>query len=737
MFNPVIPIFSGMVVALSLAFLLIMAWYDLRRKIYQYFALLLVFVVIWNTGHLVYQFASALFDFDPTWLIVISMVEQLGFIGTNIALYAFVTNLVGFDTAYFRTLIFLTLIVVFIINVFPIVNNPSANNIQNINQLTFFGVSIVTSYLLWRNRQKIVTRGLLLGSIIIILGQLFTFLNADNLVIQFALPISGVGVLWMSTALVAQELINPLKNRSLQLEYMHEISISLTSGAGTKTILNEITQQVAHWLKADASIIFLVREKTIYSVATHNLPTRYNTLIYPVNNGIVGQSIQEKKPIRLENYQREWRGAEDLPNARKLLGSVISVPLAFQEQVYGALLVILGKHRRSFTQQDEKLVEMLGRQAAVALFQSQTLNDQRELTQQLENALNQLSTVLESTQNPVLAIDRKLTIIFANRATSRLLSSPDSSVILGTKLTQWLQENQLMPQSLREIYQHIRFDGHYAYEFNFNNQDYLCQIAPLGTKRIEGWVIIVNDVSDIKELERMQSEMLRMTSHDLKNPLQAALANVDLLRDDLNDLTYQNTQHREDMEGFVANIERELMKMYRIISGILDVERVRIAKSHYEESSVTTIMSDAVDEIKHMAQEKGVKIQQYIAPNLPPLSCDRQQLQRAFVNLIENAIKFSDNDAMINIRVDHIVIPSQPSLLQIEIQDEGIGIPEDIQGHIFERFYRGAQPGAEHITGTGLGLSLVKAVVNAHNGNIRVVSQPSEGSTFYVTLPIQ
>jgi signal transduction histidine kinase len=294
-----------------------------------------------------------------------------------------------------------------------------------------------------------------------------------------------------------------------------------------------------------------------------------------------------------------------------------------------------------------------------------------------------------------------------------------------------------MPQSLREIYQHIRFEGHYAYEFNFNNQDYLCQIAPLGTKRIEGWVIIVNDVSDIKELERMQSEMLRMTSHDLKNPLQAALANVDLLRDDLNDLTYQNTQHREDMGGFVANIERELMKMYRIISGILDVERVRIAKSHYEESSVTTIMSDAVDEIKHMAQEKGVKIQQYIAPNLPPLSCDRQQLQRAFVNLIENAIKFSDNDAMINIRVDHIVIPSQPSLLQIEIQDEGIGIPEDIQGHIFERFYRGAQPGAEHITGTGLGLSLVKAVVNAHNGNIRVVSQPSEGSTFYVTLPIQ
>jgi signal transduction histidine kinase len=109
---------------------------------------------------------------------------------------------------------------------------------------------------------------------------------------------------------------------------------------------------------------------------------------------------------------------------------------------------------------------------------------------------------------------------------------------------------------------------------------------------------------------------------------------------------------------------------------------------------------------------------------------DVDQFKRALVNLIENAVKFNEPGGEVLIRV-----VNRGRRILFSVSDDGIGIPEDLQPKVFERFYRGHQSGAEHISGSGLGLSLVKAVVESHNGRIWLQSQVRVGTTFYISIP--
>ncbi|MEO1291097.1 MAG: HAMP domain-containing sensor histidine kinase [Chloroflexota bacterium] len=239
-----------------------------------------------------------------------------------------------------------------------------------------------------------------------------------------------------------------------------------------------------------------------------------------------------------------------------------------------------------------------------------------------------------------------------------------------------------------------------------------------------GFVAVMNDISELKELDRIKSEMVRMTSHDLKNPLQAAFANVELLRDDVEDLKNQ------EVTLSVDNIERQLTKMHRIISGILDLERVRQGASLEEICHPQRIISDAVEELSDIADEKGITLRVDLNSRISAFKGDSDQFKRAIVNIIENAIKFNKAGGDVLIQGNN-----RGNQLFITISDDGIGIPAELQPKIFERFYRGHQAGAEHASGSGLGLSLVKAVIDSHNGEIWVRSQPNVGTTFHISLP--
>jgi signal transduction histidine kinase len=218
-----------------------------------------------------------------------------------------------------------------------------------------------------------------------------------------------------------------------------------------------------------------------------------------------------------------------------------------------------------------------------------------------------------------------------------------------------------------------------------------------------------------------------MTSHDLKNPLQAAMANLELLADDL----VENTN--TDVHKSLDVIHKQLTRMNRIINGILDLERLKTGSSRMDLCSASETIKQAIEELHELAQDQQVALTTSVEDNIANFWADPDQFERALINLIENAIKFTPQHGKVFVRAKQ----RQNSVI-FEIEDTGIGIPENLQSLVFERFLRGGergQKGAEHISGSGLGLSLVKTIVESHQGKIWLSSQVGVGTTFYVQLP--
>ena len=139
------------------------------------------------------------------------------------------------------------------------------------------------------------------------------------------------------------------------------------------------------------------------------------------SDGLAGTATQTRQSVHLDDYAREWRGVDDLPFARETFGSVICTPLIHGGEAIGALMVVAAqRHGRLFWSEDVYMLELLGAQAAVAIVHNRLFKEQAELTQQVEIARSQLEAVLDSTENPVLAVDRRFKLIFANPAAKAL-----------------------------------------------------------------------------------------------------------------------------------------------------------------------------------------------------------------------------------------------------------------------------------------------------------------------------
>jgi signal transduction histidine kinase len=180
----------------------------------------------------------------------------------------------------------------------------------------------------------------------------------------------------------------------------------------------------------------------------------------------------------------------------------------------------------------------------------------------------------------------------------------------------------------------------------------------------------------------------------------------------------------------VSVIEKQLERMNRIIRGILDLERVKTGALTLGICRPQRIVQRTLDELQQIANDWAITVETSIVEDVPDFQGDEEQFERALINLVENAIKFSTPGARVWVSVEQ-----QDGEICFKVKDNGIGIPVELHSHLFERFYRGRQKGAEHITGSGLGLSLVKTVVENHNGKIWLESAENQGTTFFVTVP--
>ena len=226
-------------------------------------------------------------------------------------------------------------------------------------------------------------------------------------------------------------------------------------------------------------------------------------------------------------------------------------------------------------------------------------------------------------------------------------------------------------------------------------------------------------------LTRLKNDLIANVSHELKTPLASMRLLVDTLRDG-------HTQDSQLVQEYLELISKENARLSSVIEEFLTFSRMERNKTKFDRSTLKTedIIKAALELVGERLQAPGCQLNLELETDLPDIVGDRDALVAVLVNLLDNALKYSGDEKRIRLRGF-----SANGRVCLEVQDNGIGFPRSAAKRIFERFYQVDRTLSRRAGGCGLGLSIVKFIVDAHNGSITAKSQPGNGSTFTVQLP--
>jgi signal transduction histidine kinase len=241
-----------------------------------------------------------------------------------------------------------------------------------------------------------------------------------------------------------------------------------------------------------------------------------------------------------------------------------------------------------------------------------------------------------------------------------------------------------------------------------------------------GLAMTVRVVRREAELGRLQNEFVAAVTHEFKSPI----TSIRLL---MERLTSGRVRAPEQASEYCAAIDRETDRLELLVNRLLESRKIQTGLKQYTfaPASISEVAEAALKQLRPQAEAKGIGLEAQTEGDIPELPLDKAAITDALLNLLDNAIKYSPSDTRITVTirlVDHQV--------SVDVCDQGIGIAPDDLPHIFDKFYRGRHGDQQNAHGTGLGLALVKAIVEAHGGTIEVESTPGKGSRFSLRLPM-
>jgi signal transduction histidine kinase len=243
---------------------------------------------------------------------------------------------------------------------------------------------------------------------------------------------------------------------------------------------------------------------------------------------------------------------------------------------------------------------------------------------------------------------------------------------------------------------------------------------------VGGLVLTYRSVSKELALARLKSDFVSNVSHELRTPLA-------LIRLYAETLELGRIKTREKVEEYYRIISKESERLTALINNILDFSRIEAGRKEYDfrETDMAELVRNTLDSYRFQIEQQGFAFEQSIDSSLPVVSVDREAIARALVNLLDNALKYSADEKFLGVKLYRT-----NGVLKLEVVDHGIGITRREQSKIFEKFYRTGDPLVHNTRGSGLGLSLVRHVTQAHGGKVEVESTPGKGSKFTLSLPL-
>jgi two-component system phosphate regulon sensor histidine kinase PhoR len=325
----------------------------------------------------------------------------------------------------------------------------------------------------------------------------------------------------------------------------------------------------------------------------------------------------------------------------------------------------------------------------------------------------------------VVVVDRDERIVHLNDAARK---------ILGTEARRrpWLWEltaNRAFADAVARVVREgveVRFEVEVPGEIKAQIIELNASPIRAETGEVEGGVMVLHDITKLRQLESIRRDFVANVSHELKTPVTAIRGLIETLHDDAE-------MAPEIREGFLRKAANQCMRLSALVTDLLTLSRLESAPGSLERQplDLKVVINEAIQSLGALAEERGLDLRTSL-PALPvTVWGDAESLHQVVSNLVDNAIKYTPDGGRVDIRLrtgeEHAIF---------EVQDTGIGISAEEKERVFERFYRVDKSRSRELGGTGLGLSIVKHVVLYLDGEVSVESEPEAGSTFRVELPL-
>jgi NtrC-family two-component system sensor histidine kinase KinB len=479
-----------------------------------------------------------------------------------------------------------------------------------------------------------------------------------------------------------------------------------------------------------------------YDRGTHNLKTITQTrptisaqsvvngdkpAVTQVTSTVARQVLTSREMLVVEHHH-------DTGNEKMLL-----VPIVRGEYVYD-LLTLIFDETYTLNEADRETLNLLANQAAGHL-------ETTQLSMRIQSSSNRMRAILESTHDGVLLLDSRHRLIDYNSS---------AETLLGVDLNDWLYEDfETLPVEVRETPRELLptemmerdpseddENGRGVVlprtelEVSHNNGNivYLERTdLPVydGQNQVGGRLLVLRNITEEKELARYRDEIIFMLVHDLRSPLGSVIAGINFAEELARDP--EQSDYLPEVLGLALRSSNRLMNL---INTLLDVERDQMTMDT-RQWDIDDLVDGAYIELAHAANEVGIKISKIIEPNLPPLSVDGDKIQRVLINLLDNALDYSNTEIAVSVGLS-----DDGEWVVMRINDDGEGIPPDKRQSIFGKFVQADGQERRRNKSTGIGLTYCRRAVEAHGGKIWVADETEtgcqlSGACFVFTLPVR
>ena len=496
----------------------------------------------------------------------------------------------------------------------------------------------------------------------------------------------------------------PDQRRLEALNTLIAIGKSVTSLLDLEMILSRVTEAAVYLAGAEEGTLMLVDSETgeLYVRAAKNLEEGLRSMRLPVRDSLAGRVVKTGQPLFI--------GGEGMQKIKTqyLVRSLLYVPLKVRDRVIG----VLGVHNRlvdrPLSQEAVGIISALADYAAIAIVNAR-------LFAQSEAERTKLSRILHQIQDAVLLVDYEGRIVLCNPVAQKFLDRAGDENPVG----HWISD-MTDNVSLLDLLDWSTGEPPKQGEVRLGDERIFN--AQVSEVQGVGWAVVMQDITHLKELSRIKSELLTMASHDLRSPLTAILTYIELIS--------RVGELNERQAQFARQVKQSVQSITELIDDLLRLNQIEAGLGHRQERvSLPQIARHAIEAFQGQAEVKGIRLRLEAEGEVPPVFGDPVRLRHMYANLVENAIKYTPQGGEVR-----VAVTEEGGEVISCVSDTGIGISPEDQPHIFNQFYRASGVTGKY-RGIGLGLSIVKSIVDRHGGRIWVESQPGQGTTFTIVLP--